>query len=283
MAFVDHVRRCNAYTPEAFVPWSIDGQTAGFVHRIFRKELAGYAGLFVDDGGLALDPRHADAESRTTALAETVDRLHRAGIVEHVTGEKIAVMVGGRRLAAAERGALTVLGIENGGCHVNGVVRRPDGLHLWIGRRSPTKRTFPNELDNFVAGGQPDGLTVVDTLVKECGEEAGVSAELARQAVSVGTVSYAMASEPGMGSDGLNRHVLHCFDLWLPADFRPEPVDGEIAEFRLMPAAEVAAIVERTQSFKYNCALVVIDFLIRHGLIPPDHPDYVEICRGLRR
>ena len=78
MAFVDHVRRCNAYTPEAFVPWSIDGQTAGFVHRIFRKELAGYAGLFVDDGGLALDPRHADAESRTTALAETVELLRPA-------------------------------------------------------------------------------------------------------------------------------------------------------------------------------------------------------------
>jgi hypothetical protein len=26
---------------------------------------------------------------------------------------------------------------------------------------------------------------------------------------------------------------------------------------------------------------VLIDFFVRHGLIGPDHPDYVEICAGL--
>ena len=282
MAFVDHIRRCNAYAPEDFVPWSISGETAGYVRRTLRPVLAGYAGLFVDDGGLALDPRHADAAARTAALAEMVDRLHRAGLVRHVTGETAPVTIKGRRIAAIERGALDVFGIESAGCHVNGVVRRPDGLHLWITRRSPTKRTFPNLLDNFGAGGQPDGLTVIENLVKECGEEAGVPPELARRAVPVGIISYVMANEPDIGN-GLSRHVLHCFDLELPGNFRPTAVDGEIAEFRLLPAAEVGAIIEGGWSFKFNCALVAIDFMIRHGLIDPDHPDYLEICRGLRR
>lgn len=283
MAFVDHIRRCNSYAPEDFVPWSISGDIAGYVRRTLRPVLAGYAGLFVDgDGGLALDPRHADPSARTAALAETVDRLHRAGRVRHVTGEAAPVVLKGRRMAAIERGALDVFGIESAGCHVNGVVRRPDGPHLWITRRSPTKRTFPNLLDNFVAGGQPDGLSVIDNLVKECGEEAGVPPELALTAVPVGIISYMMANEPDVG-DGLSRHILHCFDLELPDDFRPTAVDGEIAEFRLVPATEVGAIIEGGWSFKFNCALVAIDFMVRHGLIQPDHPDYLEICRGLRR
>ena len=35
--------------------------------------------------------------------------------------------------------------------------------------------------------------------------------------------------------------------------------------------------------FKFNCNLVLIDFFVRHGLIGPEDPDYVAICRGLRR
>ncbi len=34
--------------------------------------------------------------------------------------------------------------------------------------------------------------------------------------------------------------------------------------------------------FKFNCNLVIIDFLVRHGIIEPDHPDYLAITRGLR-
>lgn len=283
MALIDHIRRCNAYVPEDFVPWSIDGKVAGYVRRELRAVLAGYAGLFVDDDGLGLDPRHADATARTAALAETVDRLHRAGIVQRVSGERYAVEVDGERVAALERGASAVLGIEAKGCHVNGFVRRPDGLHLWIGRRSAAKhRPYPNQLDNFVAGGQPDGVSVFDNLVRECGEEAGVPPALARTAVPVGVITYVMATEPDMGGDGLNRHLHHCFDLELPDDFQPQSVDGEVAEFLLLPVVEVRSIVETSRQFKFNCALVVIDFLIRHGLIGPEYPDYAELCRGLR-
>jgi 8-oxo-dGTP pyrophosphatase MutT (NUDIX family) len=282
MALIDHIRRCNAYAPEDFIPWSIEGRVAGYVRRELRAVLGAYSGLFIDDGGLALDPRHADAAARTVALAETVERLHRAGIVHQILGERVAIIVDGRRVAAVDRDALSVLGIENAGCHVNGFVRQPDGIHLWIGRRSPAKRAHPNLLDNFVAGLQPDGLSAIETMIKECGEEAGVPPELARRAMPVGIVTYVMATEPGMGGAGLNRHVLHCFDLELPDDFQPMPVDGEVAEFRLLPAVEVQSIIEAGRSFKFNCALVVIDFLIRHGLVGPEHPDYLVLCRGLR-
>jgi hypothetical protein len=92
----------------------------------------------------------------------------------------------------------------------------------------------------------------------------------------VGAVSYCTER-----SEGLRHDVLFCYDLELPADFVPVNTDGEIAEFYLWPSDRVAETVRDSDDFKFNCALVVIDFLIRHGLIQPDHPDYVALLRGL--
>ena len=51
----------------------------------------------------------------------------------------------------------------------------------------------------------------------------------------------------------------------------------------LWPIARVAEIVRDTREFKFNCNLVIIDFLVRHGLIAPEYPEYLEIVKGLRR
>jgi len=162
--------------------------------------------------------------------------------------------------------------------HVNGFTRRGGDIHLWIGRRAEDKPTFPGMLDNMIAGGQPVGIGLAENVVKEAAEEADVPAELARRAVPVGAISYCCES-----ADGLKPDVMFCYDLELPEDFTPRNTDGEIAEFMLLPAAEVMRITAQTRRFKFNCNLVNIDFFIRHGLLAPDHPDYVDILRGLHR
>ena len=43
------------------------------------------------------------------------------------------------------------------------------------------------------------------------------------------------------------------------------------------------ATVDASDDFKFNCNLVIIDFCIRHGILPPEHPDYENILRGFRR
>jgi len=43
------------------------------------------------------------------------------------------------------------------------------------------------------------------------------------------------------------------------------------------------SITSDTTAFKFNCAAVNIDFFIRHGILHPEHPDYIEIQRGLHR
>jgi hypothetical protein len=75
---------------------------------------------------------------------------------------------------------------------------------------------------------------------------------------------------------------MYCYDLELPADFIPRCTDGEVESFQRLPADEVARLVRDTDAFKLNCNLVIIDFLVRHGLLSPMEPDYLEILRGLR-
>ena len=168
----------------------------------------------------------------------------------------------GSVLATIDRGALPVLGIEAVGVHLNGLVQGPGGLQMWIGRRALDKRLDPGKLDHIVGGGVPAGLGPAETLVKEAGEEAGIPAALAAQAMHRGVISYAMERP-----EGLRRDRLHCYDLMLPNNFEPYPVDGEVIDFELWPIRRVLETVRDTDDFKFNVNLVLIDLFARLGLV----------------
>ena len=138
------------------------------------------------------------------------------------------------------------------------------------------RQIFPGALDQLVAGGLPHGVDLSENLVKECAEEAGMPEALASRARPVGVLTYNHVAKRGFRPD-----VLYCYDMELPADFAPHNTDGEVEEFLLLSLEEVARIVRETDEFKLNCNLVIIDFLVRHGVIGPDHPDYLAIVIGL--
>jgi hypothetical protein len=93
----------------------------------------------------------------------------------------------------------------------------------------------------------------------------------------VGFTSYLIRNYEGIRND-----VLFCYDIALPHDFRPVNTDGEIEEFYLWPIERVIEILATTEEFKFNVALVIIDFLVRHGLVSPEDPTYPEIVLNLR-
>ena len=83
----------------------------------------------------------------------------------------------------------------------------------------------------------------------------------------------------------LKRDVLYTFDLRCPEDFVPRPVDGEVESFRLVPVAEVGEMVARQldeELFKPNVAVIIIDFLVRHGFTSPDDDGFLELLAELR-
>jgi len=147
---------------------------------------------------------------------------------------------------------------------------------MWVAERAADKQTFPGQLDQIVAGGQPVGLGLAENLVKECAEEASIPASLAAKAVPVGAVTYCCEVDGGLRPD-----VLFCYDLELPESFEPKNSDGEVAAFHLWPMERVMLVVASTREFKFNCNLVAIDFFIRHGFLAPEHPDYLTLLHAL--
>ena len=73
------------------------------------------------------------------------------------------------------------------------------------------------------------------------------------------------------------------FDLELPEDLVPINGDGEVDAFMLMKAEDaVESLRSRLYEWKPNSALVMLDFAMRWGYIPPDDPDYITVSHDLR-
>jgi hypothetical protein len=283
MAYLDHIAACNAHDIGRFRPFLIERRHVGWIRHDTARRLAAFPDTFrVAEDAVSLHPRLATPDERSAALDQACRALHADWAYPRLRGERFVVAPGWGEpaLATIDRGHASVFGIRAFGVHVNGFVRGADGsIRLWIARRAADKPVAPGKLDNMIAGGQPAGLGLFDNLVKEAHEEADVPEDLARTARPVGLVSYVMEDEWGLKPD-----TMFCFDLDLPADFRPHPRDGEAEHFTLMPVAEVARVVRDTEDFKFNVNLVILDFLIRHGLLTPDdEPDYAAIAGGLRR
>lgn len=281
MSYLDHIRACNRRDMARFVPFSVDGARVGWVRKDRLAVLLHHDKVFAgDETGLSLVAGLQEFDERSAAVAEVVEALDTERHIRRVRGEDypVATGFGETPFFRLDRGAVPFFGVRAYGVHMNGFVRSPDGLKMWVGRRAPDKAVAPNRLDNLVAGGQPIGLTVRENLIKECAEEASLDAAAARRAIPVGAITYCVEFPEGLKPD-----VQFCYDLDLPADFVPMSGDGEHAAFHLMPIEEVAAIVHDTDEFKFNCNLVIIDFLIRHGVLGPEDPDYLTIVSELRQ
>lgn len=280
-AYYRHIETCNTPVEEPLVPWRLDGHLVGLLRPAFIEHLRRHDGVFTFDASAV--GLHADLQGfaqRSASLQTVTDDLAERGVTPPVMGEPYAVTPGGREqaLCVVDRAAAAHFGLRSFGQHLNGFVRKADGLHMWLGRRARDRLLFPGALDNMVAGGLPHDLSLAENLVKECAEEAGVPEALARRAVPVGVVSYSRVAKRG-----LRRDLLYCYDLELPGDFVPRNTDGEVESFELLHIEDVAKIVRDTDEFKLNCNLVVIDFLVRHGILDPSQSGYLELVVGLRQ
>ncbi|MBR0648774.1 DUF4743 domain-containing protein [Roseomonas terrae] len=264
-AFQRHIDACNNIgSPAGLIPFRMGAAQVGWVSPELAKALTFRPRDFhFDRDGVALAARLRSPGMRGEALAQALPTLAAGGFLR-IRGEAFDVRetTAGPTLATIDRGALPAFGIMSQGVHVNGLVRRADGLHVWVGHRSPHKAVAPGQIDNIVAGGIPAGLSPTECLVKEADEEAKLSAGLAAGARAVGRVSYVMAN-----AEGLRRDVLHCYDLDIPEGVVPQPNDDEVERFELWPAARLIEAVRATDNVKFNVNLVLIDLFLREGLI----------------
>ena len=269
---IRHIDACTTVTlPGPRLPFAIGREIVGYMRPAMADALAAQPGILRQRGRIVL---RADLAHTLPALGQA---MAAQGFGRH-RGEAFDVRAtpDGALLATIDRGALPLFGISAMGVHLDGVVERPDGMHIWLGRRAASKMMDPNKLDHIVAGGIAAGHGVRDTLIKEAAEEAAIPATLLADARPTGRIAYVCDR-----AEGLRRDVLHCFEVTLPADFVPHPADGEMAGFELWPLPRVAAALRSGDDFKFNVTLVLLALLLRHNVLPP--AEAYAVASAMRR
>jgi hypothetical protein len=285
MSYLEHIRNANLFDISGFIPFIINNHVYGCVRHSFAERLSQWPEVFqIREQQLHLSkelaPPGVPVAERNLAVAEVCNALRQEGLIHGWRDELYPLCKhwGTAPVLLLERAAIPYFGVTAYGVHMNGFVGTGDEQKMWIARRSYTKPTGPGKLDQMVAGGQPHGISLRANMIKECAEEAGIPESIAKAVRPVGTLSYILEAEVGLRPD-----IIFNFDLELPKDFQPLNTDGEVEAFYCQEISAVMSTIETGTEFKFNCALVQIDFLIRHGHIPADHPDYAALCNGLQR
>ncbi|UJF24980.1 DUF4743 domain-containing protein [Suttonella sp. R2A3] len=276
--FLAHIESANNARLDDYAPFVIDGCAVGLIHHTNVVRL--------NEQGLALDVQEnayhwdydGDCQTRSAYLNDIILSLATEGFVPGWRGEQYALSRDfyAPPKALIERASMPIFGACGYGVHVNGLTKKQGKTHLWIAKRADDKPTDPGKLDQIAAGGIPHGIDVFANMQKECDEEASIPLSLSETATAVSMSSYFYAVENGIRADQLFN-----YDLWLPESFIPHNQDGEVASFDCLPLEEVMELVSRTDQFKFNANIVLIDLFIRHGLITPEHQQYEQICAQL--
>ncbi|KAI0442874.1 hypothetical protein F4803DRAFT_346418 [Xylaria telfairii] len=201
----------------------------------------------------------------------------------------------GAEKVTMERFAAPLFGILLQGAHMIAYVRSratEDDCGvisgLWIPRRAKHLFSSPNMLDATVAGGIAAGTTALETIIKEAGEEATLPPELVRTRVrSTGLLTYVSSTDAIHGWPGesglLCPGIVYTYEMELPEDVVPKPHDGEVGSYSLMSVGDVQAALLNNE-FKPDAAVVVVDFLIRHGVITAENErNFVQINEHIHR
>lgn len=228
---------------------------------------------------------------RSELIAQTLAEVVRRADFEILEGWRNEMYPiygpGGEFLLEMERCATPLFGVVSYGVHVTGYVQDDEnGLRIWVPRRSRTKQTFPGMLDNTVAGGMSTGELPFECVVRESMEEASLPEDVVKaNAVPTGCVTYVYVRDERAGGETglLQPEVEYIYDIKLPADVIPTPCDSEVEEFNLWTIEQCKQALANGE-FKPNCAITLIDFFIRHGVLTPENePDYLEIVARVHR
>ncbi|KAL2882625.1 hypothetical protein SGCOL_001827 [Colletotrichum sp. CLE4] len=180
-------------------------------------------------------------------------------------------------------GLSPIFGIVTTGVHLNLYKHDgddPEKYTIYVARRSDEKSTFPGAYDQCAAGGYQysnasyglfNDKSARECLGREVKEEltTSLSAGWLKEATSAPPIQYAFVRDERWGEAFINAPefgVKIPFDLEVAVDpvFKLNPQEVKIIEPKTVK--EIIEILLQDK-FKPNSALVMIDFLIRHGCL----------------
>ncbi|CCD27191.1 uncharacterized protein NDAI_0J02990 [Naumovozyma dairenensis CBS 421] len=298
---LDYERNDN-YKENVYQLTTHDGLKIGFVLSFILEEFRRvdnkvFEEIFlVDEKKHSISFRSTDFDQRNKQISDFAKSLYDKSTLEGIKGwrnERYAVWAP-RAIpyVLVERAMAGILGIITYGVHINGYVvdETTREIRVWVPRRSANKPTWPSMLDNIIAGGLGYPYGIEETVFKESVEEANLPKSVIKKCIkAAGVVSYLYYPKNiqedtfTTESSFIVGEVEYIYDLKLDHDIIPTPNDGEVDSFNLFTLQEVIEALQNGE-FKPNCALVMVDFLIRHGYITTENePNYLEIVNKMHR
>lgn len=252
-----------------------------------------------------------DAQPRTVTLLHGATEPERSAIVAKTTSamratghwkvldkwrDELYAVYGPKSelLFNIERSASALFGVVTYGVHLTCYINNKEtgDMQIWVPRRAKTKQTYPSMLDNTVAGGIATGEKPFECLVREAMEEASLPEDLSRKAKAAGCVTYFYIRDERAGGETglLQPECQYIYDLDMTGAVHADgtevickPNDEEVEGFELLGVPKVLEALGNDE-FKPNCALVMIDFLIRHGIVTKEsEKNYSEIAARCHR
>lgn len=207
----------------------------------------------------------------TASLARIARALHEADIKHvrhHWRGEQLAVLGDqGQRLGSVERGAVRPLGIATRAVHLVG--QTPDG-RVWVQQRALDKSNDPGQWDTLVGGMVSAQDELGTALARETWEEAGLvigdlqalthggAVRVQRPTADAGDGANDSGIDAGIDARiGYMVETIDWFHCTVPDGMAPVNQDGEVAQFKLLTHAELAASLQRGE-FTLEAALVLV-------------------------
>ncbi|TQV95542.1 hypothetical protein V2A60_000731 [Cordyceps javanica] len=226
------------------------------------------------------------ATASATAISRLLSAAQDAGAFAKLSnwpGEKFPV-IGSPFTFAIDRAIAPYFGIVTTGAQLTAFVRNEVGQidGIWLVKRAADKPTYPGLLDNAVGGAVKHDETPFECLLREASEELGLVAEAA---VPAGTVSWfnIKDSRSGLASGLVEPGVQYVYDLEVSPEVELRPEEPGIEWVKLLSVEETKAALKRYE-FKPSCAIVMIDFFVRHGMINAENDThFAEMIPRLHR
>ncbi len=249
----------------------------GYVHnKVAEDIITNIENIWLIDGHLCIKAKNFKAGNKI--LKDIADLLVLKKKINNLSGELFSCKktIESKEAFRLDRSLVEMLGIRGYGVHMIAYTKYNNSYKLWIPKRNKNKSVDPSKLDNTVAGGIKAGESIFEALKREAFEEASISPDSIKKTKLVGTINYSWKKS----LYSIRRDTLFLFDLEVDNNFSPKSNDGEVENFKLMDWEKVLKLIQNTEVFKNNCALVIAHFLIRHGLLTnKNEKKYEEILR----
>jgi len=256
----ERLAAARAFRPDGFLRLQLGAEGIGWIRRDQASRLRAWQDVFeFKKNGISLVA--APEPALTEVMANVARALAREGAIQGWRGETYAIRArdGAAPAFHIERAATRFFGLTSSAAHLNGYRGEPGRMRILVARRALTKAIDPGLLDNLVAGGVPSGQDPWQTLLRECGEEAGIARAVAQSARPAGVLQVCREVPKGLHSE-----LLYVHDLELPAGFEPRNADGEVSEFTALNAGTLLQGIARGE-MTVEAGLVAANFVSRHG------------------